>query len=160
VRDLLRQRKITLVRQAGSPADGATRKQDKPTVAVAVAATNFEASRLVDRLRREGYGCGNSPKPARGGGARSVRRSGSRHRSRFACRRRSGSRRHSGQSTLGRASRQRDDPRDVARATAAVDANVLVVRSAGQSEYLLQRLTTAWLTARPNVNEQVRELLK
>ncbi|MGC3970800.1 MAG: hypothetical protein QM775_26735 [Pirellulales bacterium] len=157
VRDVLRQRNVTLERRAiGAKTSGAA---TKAAITVGLAA-RADAGRLVERLRRDGYAV---QQLAQAGLAAAVReladdvaRGGSRgllladeaEAAVVALNRRSGVRAVGG-----------DDPSAVARAAAAVAANTLVVRPAGKSEFLLQRIVAAWLNARASVNDEVRKLL-
>lgn len=158
VRDILRQRKITLVRQTAGAQSSPVAKR---SIAIAVAAARFDATRLVDCLRTDGYGV---QQLAQAGAAAAVReladeaaRGGMRallivdeaEAAVIAANRRSGVRAVSG-----------DDPQAVAQAAGAVDANLLVVRPTGKSDYLLRRIVAAWLTARPKVSSESLELLK
>lgn len=157
VRDVLRQRNIVLERRAlgtksaSSPAKG--------TVTVAVA-TRADAGRLVERLRRDGYAV---QQLAQAGLAAAVReladdvvRGGSRgllladeaEAALVALNRRGGVRAVGG-----------DDASTVGRASAAVNANTLVLRPAGKSEFVLQRIVAAWLDARASVSDEAKQLL-
>ena len=157
VRDVLRQRNIVLERRGLGAKSASAAAKGAITVAVAARA---DAGRLVDRLRRDGYAV---QQLAQAGLAAAVReladevvRGGSRgllltdeaEAALVALNRRSGVRAVSG-----------DDASAVARASAAVHANTLVVRPAGKSEFVLQRIIAAWLDARANVTDEVRQLL-
>ncbi|MBA4019250.1 MAG: hypothetical protein C0483_18960 [Pirellula sp.] len=158
VRDILRQRKILLVRQA---AGTKTSSAVKRSIAIAVAAARFDAARLVDGLRRDGYGVQQLAQSglassvrelaeeAARGGVRALLIADEAEVAVVAANRRSGVRAIAG-----------DEPQSVARAASAVDANLLVVRPMGKSDYLLQRVVAAWLTARSNVPNELLELLK
>lgn len=158
VRDVLRQRKISLVRRAaGGKADPVA----KHSIAVAVAASKFDSSRLVDDLRRDGYGVQQLAQAgtvsavreladgAARGGVRSLLLADQTEAALIAANRYGGVRAVGG-----------DDPQQVAQASAAVDANFLVVRPSGKSDYLLRRIVAAWLAARANVSNELLELLK
>lgn len=158
VRDILRQRKIALVRQAAGAKSSPAAKR---LIAIAVAASRFDAARLVDTLRREGYGVQQLAQAglasavreladeAARGGMRALLIADEAEAAVIAANRRSGVR-----------AVCCDDPREVARTTAAVDANLLVVRPIGKNQYLLQRIVAAWLAVRSNVGNEVLELLK
>lgn len=157
VRDALRQRNIVLERRTlGSKTDN---KAAKGTITVAVAA-RADAGRLVERLRRDGYAV---QQLAQAGLAAAVReladdvaRSGSRglllaeeaEVALIALNRRGGVRAIGG-----------DDASNVARASSGVNANTLVLRPAGKSEFVLQRIVAAWLESRASVSDEIRQLL-
>jgi hypothetical protein len=157
VRDVLRQRNIVLERRVlGTRTSNAAAKG---TIMVAVAA-RADAGRLVERLRRDGYAV---QQLAQAGLAAAVReladdvvRGGSRgllladevEAAVVALNRRGGVRAVGG-----------DDASAVGRLSAAVNANLLVVRPAGKSEFVLQRIVAAWLEARASVSDEVRQLL-
>ena len=158
VRDMLRQRKIALVRQAAGAKNSPVTKR---SIAIAVAASRFDATRLVDTLRRDGYGVQQLAQAglasavreladeAARGGMRALLIADEAEVAVVAANRRNGVR-----------AVHCDDPQEAAQATAAVDANLLVVRPIGKSEYLLQRIVAAWLAVRPSVGNEVLELLK
>jgi ribose 5-phosphate isomerase RpiB len=157
VRDVLRQRNIVLERRVLGAKTSAAATKGAITVAVAARA---EAGRLVERLRRDGYAV---QQLAQAGLAAAVReladevvRGGSRgllladeaEAALIALNRRNGVRAVGG-----------DDAAVVGRTAAAVNANTLVVRPAGKSEFVLQRIVAAWLDARASVSDEVRQLL-
>lgn len=156
--DILRQRKIALVRRApGAPSSPIALR----SLAIAVAASRFDATRVVDFLRRDGYGVQQLAKAglvsavrelavgAARGGMRALLFADEAEAAVIAANRHGGVR-----AVIG------DDPQQVAQAAGAVDANVLVVRPAGKSDYLLRRIVAAWLAARSNLSNELLDLLK
>lgn len=158
VRDVLRQRRISLVRRAAGAKAVSVAKH---AIAVAVAASKFNSSRLVDDLRRDGYGVQQLAQTgtvaavreladaAARGGMRALLLADQAEAALIAANR------YGGVRAVGA-----DDPQQVAQASASVDANFLVVRPAGKSDYLLRRIAAAWLAARSNVSNELHELLK
>ncbi|MBL9092960.1 MAG: hypothetical protein JNL96_17210 [Planctomycetaceae bacterium] len=162
VRDLLRQRKIELVR------DGAVARRNasndvatKPNVAVAVAAKQYAAGRLVERLRRDGYAVQQLAQvglaaavrelgdEAVKGGMRGLLIADEAEVAVIALNRARGVRAIAG-----------EDATAVARATGSVGANVLVVDPRRKNDFLIERLTKAWLTAKSTACPATLELLR
>lgn len=164
VRDLLRQRKIELVR------DGAVARRNasndvatKPNVAVAVAvaAKQYAAGRLVERLRRDGYAVQQLAQvglaaalreladEAVKGGMRGLLIADEAEVAVIALNRKRGVRAIAGEEATA-----------VARATGSVGANVLVVDPRRKNDFLIERLTKAWLTAKSTACPATLELLR
>lgn len=157
VRDVLRQRNIVLERRVLGPKSSAATAKGTITVAVAARA---DAGRLVERLRRDGYAVQQLAQTGLVAAVREladeVVRGGSRgllladeaEAAVVALNRRGGVRAVGG-----------DDASAVGRAAAAVNANALVVRPAGKSEFVLQRIVAAWLDLRASLSDEVLQLL-
>jgi len=162
VRDLLRQRKIELVRdEAVARRTGSNDVATKPNIAVAVAAKSYAAGRLVERIRRDGYAVQQLAQAglaaavrelgdeAAKGGTRGLLITEDADLAVIALNRTRGVRAIAG-----------EDVAATARATGAVGANVLVVDPQRKNDFLIERLTKVWLTAKPTTCDATLELLR